>query len=1482
MANRWTDNEKEQLYFVAKSHYLEINNYKIIQPDSEIAHIIYQDSSSLRSVIAVLYQLEEMGFVKKGKNTYRDNHFYVKTLRQSDFLNFSVSPKYEPLTLLEETDFKSCYEMFVLEIDDVEQLVEKISKFLKLSSLRIKKELFNLKLIKLNTLMYYELVYPINEKTKDQKLKAKSPSREYENRLNALRKDIAYIYDTHSKLNPSITYSSDGTGTGKSYSVINSFIQQTDVNNISNGHRNLLFLTPQKSQIDIADNLKKEAEDKGIKILSFLSQEDITNIEFKDWVTKKISKDIFKNWIKELKNDSYLTDYIEKLDNSVRNAEIYNTEIPKAKKRGELEVVEEYEERQKKNNYNLRKALENLACAILQEQRNGKYISIEERFKEAGIKKDGKPNKAAILSEIIDFVLPFEWAKISPCILLATSDKFDYNVNIAVENKKDNKPVIKSLAFDYIIGQKIKPDSDDEERRTADKNGKSFYEQVEFLKNDYFLTDENNYFRKKAIAFTLIVDEEHIAYNKFFNRSHKKLIAPNTQIAHVFSVVHRIVKSFESVTKENRDDFVLYEAHESFVSELKRLFETQCEVSNGVTLDGILRIFSNNLHHIVIDNSELEQIIHICKNVFSITPKRYFNEAGLKKIRIKSRANDTECQIYFDRDRADKNPTMHDILQALMCVFCACSHIKDEDFRYMIRHGAENSQNSLLVQFMQNARSNRTSIDSMFDRVNDESLYVDDFFTYFTPKIVFSIEKVNDLPFKSEQLKNKVYVTFQLDLFEDLPEVTLMRVLHNTQNAVICLSATSGFKDSFNGNYCRQVMEKYGSHPENNLGYHSVRRLEEDAEKLQQLRECRSEIRKVSINLFLDTKRNKITELRNKNEFLEIYKFWFKSLKPHFKTSSIYRLAEFERQIEAILLAAYDKKNSLILSLSNDFLRVMRDFIKSENGKLLKGINIIDEENFSIFEIKPFDNGATLRIILFNAKLAKDLNINDYLTLKNQEVKIAFISSYQSAGTGLNLFTRYENENIEEDFERLVLINSPFYSDIRSKTNGLNSIENYLLLLKHYAADESFKCQLKEFDVNLVHGRNYKILMQEHNMSVLKDIMQAVGRVERRDTCMETEIFLPADIIDDLAIQFSRLKKQGNELIFQSMSLLNYKLMEYCLKKAVAESFKTAEEREDFSSKMADDWEAIDSFCNNDLNHRLNDARRGDKSATKLNDALRSMDCIENPQRYINNLLALPEIKNDEYFQFVISKFYLDENISKSIRLCTKQKNRKTMLTDLTEGDSVYKPYESILPKYHKAVDECEFGSANKILKPIFNLEKNLSKEILPHPALLPMFKGNIGEYLFKQCLEFMDITPLTLDQMFTKLEPSVYELFDFYVLSDEKLFCIDVKNWSATFDKEDLARETHEKALRKREQLMQIAIDKKFRASFIYINTHLDKNALNIQQEFDDDGNIHYMNLFKVITQYTVNDKPNPKKKSILKNRLDINSSLIKLLGGL
>ncbi|WP_163019851.1 hypothetical protein, partial [Pseudomonas viridiflava] len=111
---------------------------------------------------------------------------------------------------------------------------------------------------------------------------------------------------------------------------------------------------------------------------------------------------------------------------------------------------------------------------------------------------------------------------------------------------------------------------------------------------------------------------------------------------------------------------------------------------------------------------------------------------------------------------------------------------------------------------IKNSRQHRAYLGYVFDRAKDEEILLDAFLTFFAPKIVFSLVKVNTIPFGGDAVKNRVFVDFHIDLILELPEVKLLRVLHGTQNSAMCLSATTGFKDSYSGNFSRKMLARYG------------------------------------------------------------------------------------------------------------------------------------------------------------------------------------------------------------------------------------------------------------------------------------------------------------------------------------------------------------------------------------------------------------------------------------------------------------------------------------------------------------------------------------------------------------------------------------------------------------------------------------------------------------------------------------------------
>lgn len=1479
----WSNLERESLFQIvcqnldglrACGKEIDLNSPVLIRIHKEF--ISQESGHSIRDDKSILYKMCEMGFLAHLPYSHQKLIFGVKRVTKADISCLSVNPCFPEVS---ENDKQRLLESFRKHAERVNTIDHAIR--LTCSSEYPYSLIKKIAIDERSIRPTHDGTYKMDlENTDANQLANKRIPEDEKQEINRARDKLGKLYDSYFKLNPSITYSNDGTGTGKSYSVIAQYIDETDPLKKQDGHRNLLFITPLKAQIDIDPGLVAKARSKGIHILSFLARPDMSGLYFKNWITQEENRDVFERWIKFFSANGQGAAKVKKLISNfkyqVNNAQYLTDRIEKLESYGIIEDLKEARESFQKNSNIMVKTLSDITKEILNiEVGKDKRLTSEAIFEKAKL-KNGKPdNVYAHYAEILDFVLPFERAKYFPCILLATSSKFDYNIHIAVTND-ENEIAITSKPFDYILGQKKKL----EEEKLADMNGKAFDQQVEFIKHNYFVLDPDNFFRKNNIDFTLIVDEEHVAYELFFNSCDKQLFDNNFKMDHILSAVYRIVSTIEG-TKESTDEITFYDTKRKFRDDLVNTFASECNVVSDNTLIEILSLFRSSVEHIFIDSSEVEQVIQICKNVFSLTPKRFFNEQALKKIRLRSLFNDTVCQIYYEREEYDPNPTMYDIMQVIICCFYACSRIKDEHFESMISDGNEYNQNTPLKQFITRAKKSRVSLSSLFDRVDDDSLCIDEFFTYFTPKIVFSISKIDSLPYQAPELRDKIFVNFKLDLFEELPEVTLQRILYGTRNSVITLSATSGFNDTYSGNYARKPMSLFGQDERKNLGYQVYSRTSSDIARLVEVREKRELFRNIDIRAFEDSENDVITRSREDALFKKVFKAFHTPLKKHLHSKNKYHRKELSRVLESVLLAAYEGKNTLSLSLTNNFSKAFREFLKTSAADKIASINVLDEAH-KVIELTPFKGRPTIRLVLFDADLPKTGQLDEWLEVDSPSLKIAFVSSYKSAGTGLNLFVRYKGTDITEDFERLILANGPFYSSIKTDS-GLNSISNYVLLLKHYASSGKL-IQLREFDVNLTKGDNYKILMNEHRMAVLSQIMQAVGRVERRDTRISTEIYLPEDLIEDIAIQFQQLKKQGNELSIESMSLLNHKLMDFCMSFIDQRSFSDIKAREQFEVHIRKQARSIDEYFKNDFKvRRLNDVRvASDLTAVELNEAFRSIDCVVNPKRYVERLLELPEAKEDGYLRSIINALYIKpEDTAEDIVICRTNAGQNS-LSDMKGGTIVYRPYESIVPGYHKA-SKNEDGTASSILGYLFDLSDTEDQGWLPNPAVIPLFKGNVGEYIFQRCLAKLEVEPLTVEESFEQIGSFSYELFDFYIRSDDRILCIDVKSWSSGFDQETNSRETFAKSKRKMEQVSKALRPKGITPVFIYVNAHYDDNELFIRREDHDGGTQYFLNLFKIVHRYY--DKRardgQKTKDSVVKQMININQTVIELLKG-
>ncbi|MCV5434454.1 hypothetical protein OFN37_35640, partial [Escherichia coli] len=75
-----------------------------------------------------------------------------------------------------------------------------------------------------------------------------------------------------------------------------------------------------------------------------------------------------------------------------------------------------------------------------------------------------------------------------------------------------------------------------------------------------------------------------------------------------------------------------------------------------------------------------------------------------------------------------------------------------------------------------------------------------------------------------------------MELIKELPEIALLRVLYNTRNTIILLSATAGFPTTYNGQYSRPFLDKYARE----LNYRIRQRDVDSASPLSTIRDNRN------------------------------------------------------------------------------------------------------------------------------------------------------------------------------------------------------------------------------------------------------------------------------------------------------------------------------------------------------------------------------------------------------------------------------------------------------------------------------------------------------------------------------------------------------------------------------------------------------------------------------------------------------------------
>lgn len=1457
---QWCLEKEERLFVIAAQYEDELKStYKVDENHVAIKKIHREFDEPDATTGSVLYKLADFKFLSE-KQASRKLGIFYRARKENSVSNFKISVKYPEAKKSELIEIeKQLVNLIKEKRKSASEACTSLSQKFNRTRLNIEKILVEQKILSksANGIRLTAKYSDITSRNKEDDFSLKQPTKSVINAINDKRSIASTFYNNNQHKMPAILRSTDGTGYGKSYSVFEEYLKNIREQS-SVKHRNLIFVTPNKVQIDIHEDHLNLAEKEGVPILPVLAREDLVNLDFIDWITGENNLSRYKRWFKDGNSTAVIKKEISTLKSIIEQLKYCNHQKAVAESPIEFQQLEV---RIKSLKGGLLSTLQLLAVTIL--NNNGHTLSITDL-----INSNKKVDKLKL--EIIERFAPFQIGIYRPCIFLMTTMKFDTTMVLFKQNSKGRYGLTR-LSTDELVSGNLR----NKDNLISSVIAREDLKQIEFLKDEFFEEDENNPFRNNNIAFNIIIDEEHEAYHQLSSQKKVPLLDSNSNLPHVLSSIYRAYRTIEGIDEETAKKRPLYEKTKQFFDEVECRIKKYCDISKENSLLSILKLFESNISYIQIEKQQVEQVIQIARNVFSFSPKRFFNEQALKRIHIEGFDNNTHCKLYYHTDE-DSNPTLYDLHQIIMALLAGAAEMSNTDFLNMLGSAEELSQNSSLNKFIVAASRNKSDIDYMFDRATDANIMVDRFFTYFQPKTVFSLEPKKNINFVDQRLDEIVYVDFRLDLIKELPEVSVMRMLFNTQNALYSLSATTGFSSVYNGSYNFNALKHYGESASTNLSFSVKRRTKKDIPDLVSLREQRAKLRNVTFHTFAP-RSNSLLGDNLPSEVRDALKLWNRKLSQNaFLSKNPYHQREYWRQLEAILLAAYDKKNTLILSLTGKIRQVFKEYATQTDGSCRFLVQCTDETK-DIYDFTPFKNGAKLRLIFFRSQLSNEVELTDYTKLSDPNQRLIIAAPYGAAGTGLNLFVRYSNSDFKEDFCRLVLANSPFYSEVLGKKTGLNTLENWITLMKYYSdsSERSEPMLLKDFDVNLVNGTNYKVLINEHEMSIFKKMMQALGRVERIDSVKNTEIFMGEDLLENAAINFSKLKRGHNEVVLSGMSLINSRLMDFCEDNSIFNIFETEEQRLEFFENSQKVKNQIDKFFDNFVVNQIQEAREGNLEAAHLNEHFRSIRGITSPHDWLLELIKIPNIQASPYLVHVLENFYIDRKDLNGITICEKT-SQNYGLTDLCDGDQLYRPQLRILPQY-SSQDFNVFGELGTRYKELMGLNDRAFLDLIPHPAIIPLLKGNVGEYLLDGLLEDLTIEPLSLQDIFEKLGPGCYELFDRYIALGDKLICIDAKFWSSQFDNSLLAIETNAKAKAKRESVERYAQGVYKQVIVIYLNTRFEHNPLNLMPEHDSDG-AFYLNLLKIGGHYTPNTRAK-KYGSMYTESIIVNQTLLRLL---
>lgn len=655
------------------------------------------------------------------------------------------------------------------------------------------------------------------------------------------------------------------------------------------------------------------------------------------------------------------------------------------------------------------------------------------------------------------------------------------------------------------------------------------------------------------------------------------------------------------------------------------------------------------------------------------------------------------------------------------------------------------------------------------------------------------------------------------------------------------------------------------------------------------------------INMQLDT----ITIEVQHNSFLEKVKNVLSAINI---PSNLFRKKERKIFTELALRSIYKNRSALIMSLSNcfsdnifldnDTSQFLLYFNKKqqkwnhkdsylahnkwivEYKRQIEDLQIDNRHKVIIFISKDEQN--IVKIIFFDSKLGQDPALDNIMNIDGSNTNIIMSASYASAGTGLNLINSVKNDKIskldrnlknyiEKDFNDIYFISFPHWNKLRTDTAGFHSSENVYPLLKFLYHNQPYEeaYDLSFFDEGMNSRKIIEIIEREYHYENIKDIMQAAGRIERRNNRDERNIYF---FVDKNRNNFKRYAEVFYNFIRDSSKNIEYnhnlskgfspngRMLMKIPNHIITQSSLTLEEKDDINEQYYEYKNIVDNFFE-PINGHISFYRKA-LIGYRNNDPEYNWFYVFN--KHLRNITSTKMLfENEENLQHIFFynvehsyKDFIEECATKNIDIPIKEGQiikklflsmfffipkdiqekhialKNGQITDIKESSYTLNDadiYGFSLPGDYKidTSNKYEYDIIYRMNKHNDHLKSD-SITCIPVGQMMQNIKGNIAEKVVYEVLQYLCAKNKFIlfdNELSSEFTPQQrrqsYELFD-YALFDpisKRIFFIDVKNMTDSNDNN--IRYIEERSGDKISKLFDIfqPENNKYECNYLYLN---------------------------------------------------------------